>query len=607
MRQMSNFKSNIRDIEFNLFEVGKAAEAYGLGPYANTGVDEARAILGEAAKFAVEVLGEVYEEGDKIGCQYIRGKVTTPPSFKTALKKFTENSWHLMEVAEADGGMHLPHSLVSAVHELFTAANAPLFIYPLMGTLIGNTIRQFGTPEQVARFCPVLFSGKWSGTMCLTEADAGSEVGAIRSKAKKIEGDLYRIEGSKRFISGGEHDLTENIVHLVLARVEGAPAGTKGISMFIIPKIWVNEDGSLGGDNDVACAGIEHKMGFTASATCQMSFGEHGRCRGFLLGGVENRGMRQMFALMNMARICTGIKAMGLASTAYLNALVYCRERLQGVDMKEMMNPQAARVPIIRHPDVRRMLLMQKSKVEAMRALILMTGGLMDKIAVAGGLDAAPEMSMRVDILTPIIKAYCTEEACLSIIDAMQCLGGSGYCRDYPIEQYLRDAKITTVYEGTTHIQAMDLVARKLPMSGGAGFAALMADIAALAAQAAGNSELGPAAGLLQEAQAAVKAQSDKLMEYFTEDLYLIGLNANRFMFSLGELICGWLLLEQALVAQKALAAAPEGHPDRPFYAGKLFTARFFINNILPGVFARSRMMELKDASAMAIAEASLG
>ena len=217
-------------------------------------------------------------------------------------------------VAEADGGMHLPHSLVSAVHELFTAANAPLFIYPLMGTLIGNTIRQFGTPEQVARFCPVLFSGKWSGTMCLTEADAGSEVGAIRSKAKKIEGDLYRIEGSKRFISGGEHDLTENIVHLVLARVEGAPAGTKGISMFIIPKIWVNEDGSLGGDNDVACAGIEHKMGFTASATCQMSFGEHGRCRGFLLGGVENRGMRQMFALMNMARICTGIKAMGLAS-----------------------------------------------------------------------------------------------------------------------------------------------------------------------------------------------------------------------------------------------------------------------------------------------------
>ncbi len=407
---MSNYKANLRDIEFNLFEALNVLELYGKTPFSDTTKDDATAILDQAAKFATEVIAETYEEGDRLGCVYEEGKVSTPPSFKEAMEKFVADSWQLRDVAREDGGMELPESLVFALNEMITAANPALYLY-IQGADIGNIIKMFGTDEQVRRFCPSIYSGKWSGTMVLTEPDAGSDVGAIRSKARKVEGDLYEVEGGKRFITGGEQDLTENIIHLVLARIEGAAAGAKGLSLFIIPKIWVNEDGTMGESNDVACAGIEHKMGLKASATCQMSFGENGKCRGFLLGGVEHRGIHQMFALMNHGRTWTGTKAMGLASTGYLNALAYTRERVQGQDMKQMMDKSAPRVPIIRHPDVKRMLLNQKSKVEAMRAIILMVGALMDRVKAAGGKEIAPDEYGRIEILTPLLKSYCTEEA----------------------------------------------------------------------------------------------------------------------------------------------------------------------------------------------------
>jgi len=602
---MSNFKSNIRDIEFNLFEVFQLGQMLGKPPFENTSEEDARVILKEAAKFADEVFGTTYEEGDREGCQFDEGKVTTPACFKPALQKFIENSWHLMDVAEEHGGMDMPHSLVSPVHELFTAANPSLFIYA-MGSSIANVIDLFGTEEQIQRFGAGLFEGKWTGTMCLTETDAGSDVGALRSKARKIEGDLYYIEGTKRFITGGEHDLTENIIHLVLARVEGAPEGTKGLSLFIVPKVRVNEDGSLGESNDVACAGIEHKMGFMASATCQLGFGENCNCHGWLLGGVENKGIRQMFSLMNGARLWTGIKAMGLASTAYLNALAYTKDRIQGQDMKDMMSKSAPRVPIIRHPDVRRMLMNQKSKVEAMRALMTKTSFLMDQVKAAGGPERAPNEQGLVDMLTPLVKAYSSEESFLAINDSLQCLGGSGYCNDYPIEQYMRDAKITSIYEGTTHIQALDLVARKLPAAGGSVYNNLLSEISAVAAEVRNDETLKAAAELLGEAVEAVKSQSDHLMAYFAENIYLIGLNANYFLSSLSELICGWLLLEQAQVAKKGLEKLSEGHPDNDFYNGKIATAKFFTSNILPQVFTRKRIIAQKDTSAMDIPEAGL-
>ena len=602
---MSNFKSNMRDLEFNLFEVLKLGEVYGKAPFENTDEEVARAILKEADKFADEVFGEVYEEGDRIGCQFDQGKVTTPPCFKEALEKYSENSWHMMDADEEDGGMALPHSLLSAVHELFTGANPALFIYA-GGAMMANIIKKFGTEEQIQRFNPTLYTGAWGGTMCLTEADAGSDVGALRTKARKIEGDLYAIEGTKRFITGGDQDITENIVHLLLARVEGAPEGTKGLSMFIVPKIRVNEDGSLGEPNDVVCAGIEHKMGFNASATCELSFGENGNCQGYLLGGVENKGMRQMFTLMNGARIWTGVKAMSLASTAYLNALEYTKERIQGTDLKEMMNKSAPRVPIIRHPDIRRMLMNQKSKVEAMRALNLKTSALMDEVNMAGGEENAPVQAGMIEVLTPIIKAYCSEESLFTINDALQCLGGSGYCSDYPIEQYMRDSKITTIYEGTTHIQAMDLVGRKLPQNGGANYNSVMADISEFLSGAAEDETIRAEVKMMQEAVDAVKAQSNMLMAFFTENIYLIGLHANNFLFSLGELVCGKLLLEQALVAKQGMEKTSEGQRDRYFYEGKIAAAKFYVNNTVPNIFTRSRLMEMKDTSAVDVSEEAL-
>ncbi len=602
---MNNYKANVRDIEFNLFEVFNLGEVYGRAPFENTDEEVARASLKEADKFANDVFGELYEEGDRVGCQFNEGKITTPPGCKEAVEKFLEDSWQLMDVSGEDGGMNLPRSLVSGVQELFTAANPALFIYTGC-SLFANIIKKHGTEEQIDRFAPNLLTGKWGGTMCMTEADAGSDVGAVRTKAKRIAGDLYSIEGTKRFITGGEQDLTENIIHLLLARVEGAPPGTKGLSMFIIPKIRVNDDGSLGEPNDVVCAGMEHKMGFNASATCQMVFGENGDCHGYLLGGVENKGMRQMFTLIHDARIWTGVKAMSLASAAYLNALEYTKERVQGVDMREMMNKSAPRVPILRHPDVRRMLMNQKSKVEAMRILILKTSVLLDEVRLAGGEENAPRQAGMIEILTPVIKAYCSEESFFCINDALQCLGGSGYCRDYPIELYMRDAKITTIYEGTTHIQAMDLVGRKLLQDGGASYSHLMTEIVDFLSGAADDETLGSEVKLMHEAAEAVKSQSDMLLAYILEDIYLVGLFANHFLFSLGELICGKLLLEQARVAKHAMKDTPEGQSDRNFYSGKISVAKYFVNNIVPCIFTRSRLMAMKDTSVVDIGEASL-
>jgi len=596
------YKGNLRDSEFILFEYLKVGEIYGTEPFDHIDTDGARMMLGEALKFADEVMGDLNVEGDRHGCTYENGRVITPPGFKEAYKKYMDAGWQQVFVDLEDGGAELPPSLGMAVTEFFSSANFALKTL-VGGSDFGVIIKMAGTEEQIKRFCPGLFDGRWGGAMALTEADAGSDVGAIKTRARRIDGDIYSIEGTKRFITCAEHDLSENIITLALARIEGAPAGTKGLSMFIIPNIWVNEDGSLGEPNDVACTGIEHKMGLKASPTCQVSYGENGRCRGILVGNQEGAGMKQMFLLINKARMMTAAQAIGQASSAYLNSLAYARERLQGSDLKEFMNKNTPRVPIIRHPDVRRMLLEQKSKLEGMRGLILKVAHLMDLVKIKGSEEAVRELGL-IDVLTPIVKGYCAEESFNCNNLALQVLGGSGYCRDYPVEQYLRDTRITSIYEGTTHIQAMDLV-RKLGHAGGAHFISLLEDIESFIRDALDSSFMKREIRLLGDAVSSVRNQGRMLVGFFGENIYLVGLYASGFLFSLSEVVVASILLEMARVAAGSLADLEENHLDYQFYTGKIESARFFCHSFLPVVTCREQVMSAKDTAALDIPEGS--
>ncbi|MEW6439829.1 MAG: acyl-CoA dehydrogenase [bacterium] len=597
---MGHYKANVRDVEFALFEVLKADELLGKPPFEHVSRDDVQLVIREAARFAQEVFGELYQQGDEAGCRLVDGKVRAPEVFRAARAAFMENGWQQLSVDVEDGGQGLPYCFAIAAQEFFTSANPALTLY-CVPEMFANIIRVFGTPEQVARFCPGMFEGRWSGTMVLTEPEAGSDVGAARTRAKRLEGTpYYHIDGAKRFITSGDFDLVENIIHLVLARVEGAPAGTKGLSLFIVPKIWVHEDGTLGEPNDVACTGIEHKMGLHGSATCQLNFGENGRCRGVLLGNQENRGMSQMFELMNEARLWTGLKAQGLASTAYLNALAYARDRVQGADHKSLA-PDAPRVAILRHPDVRRMLLDQKSKVEAMRALILRAAWLIDRVRVTGGRQANPADQAELEILTPLIKAYCSEESFFLISEAMQVMGGSGYCRDYPIEQYLRDVRVTAIYEGTTHIQALDLVTRKIPRAGGEEFRRFLERIRAVAREREKDGFLAAEGRLLDAAAESLTRQVQRLISFFGEDVYLVGLNANALLWSVAEVALGRVILEQAVAARNGLKRISSSHPDHAFYRGKIEAARFFMASNLPNVHRREEVLQLKDTSCLEI------
>ncbi len=590
---MGYYRGSLRETEFVLFDYLKADEMFGKNPYAHIDRDGARMMLAEALKFAEEVIGELAVVGDRQGCTFRDGEVITPPGFKEACRKFVEAEWHQVFVDPEDGGPGLPPSLAWAITEFFTAAGIG-FKGLVSGGEYGVIIKMCGTPDQVRRFCPGLFSGRWSGAMALTEPDAGSDVGAIKTRARKIEGDVYAIEGTKRFITCGEQDVSENIITLALARVEGAPPGTRGLSMFIIPKIWVNEDGSLGERNDVVCTGIENKLGIRASATCQMSYGENGNCRGILAGGQEGAGMKQMFLLLNMARMLTGVQAVGQAYSAYLHSLAYARERLQGSDLKEFMNKNAPRVPIIRHPDVRRMLLEQKSKLEGMRGLILKVARCMDAVKSLGPEKAQKEQGM-VEILTPVVKGYCSEEAFNCNNLALQVLGGSGYCSDYPVEQSLRDTRITSIYEGTTHIQAMDLV-RKMGMGGGAHLFALLGEVESFIGLSLAEKFMEKEVGMLSGALESVKNQARMMAGFFAENIYLVGLHANSLLFSLSEVVVAWVLLEMARAAAGKLDGAGGGE-SREFYRGKIESARYYCINVLPNVLSREKIMSLGDTS----------
>ncbi len=595
---MSHYRSNVRDLEFNLFEVHRTQEHLGTGPFGQIDEETARAILAEVDRLARTAFAASFEEADRTPLRLEDGEVRLPDGMKASLDAYYDAGWHLLPLPERLGGFGAPPSLRWAATELFCGANPTAFMYT-GGTLMAYVLDQVATEEQRARFVEPMVERRWGGTMVLTEPDAGSDVGAGTTRATQVDGDVYHLEGVKRFITAGEYDYAENIVHLVLARPQGAEPGTRGLSMFIVPKYLVNDDGSLGERNGVVATKIEAKMGLKGSTTCELTFGADRPCVGELVGG-EHRGIKQMFRVIEYARMMVGTKAAATLSTGYLNALEYARQRVQGPDMTRMADRTAPKVAIIDHPDVRRMLMAQKAHAEGLRALALFTGWVQDQAALHPDDD---DWLRRDDLLLPMVKGYASEKAYELLALSLQTFGGSGYCRDYAIEQYIRDAKIDTVYEGTTGIQALDLFFRKIVKDQGATLNWLVEQIREFAKAGGDDDPLATERRALQaaveEAQGQVGAVVGYLMAAQEEEreIYKVGLNANAVLESLSELTIGWLLLRHAEVATAAIDGA--GDADRAFYAGKIASARWWASEVLPRIELRRRCAERTDLGLM--------
>ena len=599
MAHPNQYKSNLRDLSFLLFEQFKLDELLGKAPYANWGKDEVVAVIEEAYGWVQKHLGTCNRSGDDEGCRLEDGQVRVPSGYKEAWKALFEAGWRTLGIEEAHGGQAGPFTLAMMVEEFMCGSNTSFNMYPALTQGAADVILSFGTAEQQATYVPNMFNGKWAGTMCLTEPHAGSDVGSASTVAVKRADGHYDIRGVKIFISGGDHDMTGNIVHMVLARTPDAPAGTKGLSLFIVPK--VRPDGT---PNDVTVGGIEHKMGIRGSATAVLNFGDNGGCVGELVGTTEQKGMSQMFHLMNYARIGVGIQSISIASSAYLNALEYAKDRKQGSSIKQWKDATAPRVPIIDHPDVRRMLLDMKARVEGLRALavkLTMHVDHVNAINKTGGDKALAEYhNGQVDLLVPLIKAYGSDQSFQICATAIQVYGGAGYLKDWPVEQYCRDAKIFSIYEGTNHIQAMDLVGRKLMQRGGANVQAFGKDVGTFVAANKQHATLKDAIAVLAQAMEALTGTGGKFMQWFGGGkMEMVPSVANRFLEMMSETTVGWLLLEGAVVAEAAAEKLAADHPDRAFYEGKRFAAQYFAHNVLPGVVAKAQMIAREDRTAL--------
>jgi alkylation response protein AidB-like acyl-CoA dehydrogenase len=605
MSQAQNrYKADLREIEFLLFEQFKMTEVLSKEPFAAWGTDEVKMVLEATYEFATTVLGPLNQVGDREKCKLVDGRVITPSGFKDAWNKLYEAGWRTLSCSEEVGGQGAPRTLQTVVEELFSGANCAFMMYPGLALGAAELIEHFGTPEQRKLFSARMFAGKWGGTMCLTEPHAGSDVGSAATTAKRNGDGTYSIKGTKIFISGGDHDCAENIVHLVLARIEGAEPGTKGLSLFIVPRIRVEADGSLGQLNDVKVASIEHKMGINGSATCVLSFGEDDGCVGYLCGTAEHQGMRQMFQMMNYARIGVGIQGLAIGGAAYLSALEYAKDRKQGSSIQAWKDPSAPRVAIIEHPDVRRMLLEMKAKVEGIRALIIKLSMHADRVTALQGKndELAAYHQGQVELLTPLVKAYASDQAFRICELAVQVYGGAGYCQDYPVEQYLRDSKIFSIYEGTNHIQALDLVGRKLGQGGGKHTQEFFADLGKLIGAHSEHPVLGGAVKQLAKAQEAVGGAAFQFLGWFKGgEMEKVPLNANRFLEMMSETAIGWLLLDGAVIAHEAQGKLDKGHKDWAFYEGKKQAAIFYAMTFLPEVVAKSKILAAGDRSPVEI------
>lgn len=603
---VNRYKADLREIQFVLFEQLKLQDLLGKPPFENWGLDDVKMVLPEVYRFATEVSGPLNQVGDKEGCKLVDGQVKTPSGFKEAWNRLYEAGWATLSAEAEYGGQGAPSTLGSVATELISGSNTSFQMYGGLTLGAAELIASFGTEDQKHLFVERMLSGKFAGTMCLTEPHAGSDVGDCSTSAVKNADGTYNIKGVKIFISGGDHDLCENIVHMVLARVQGAPKGTKGLSLFIVPKLWVEADGRSTKPNDVITASIEHKMGIQASSTCVLNFGENESCRGYLCGTVEHQGIAQMFQMMNGARILVGMQGVAAASSAYLNALEYSRDRKQGSSVKALKDPNAPRVPIIQHPDVRRMLLDMKSRVEGMRLLGLSLTMHVDRAEAlkASDPDRAAYHRGQVDLLVPLFKAYATDQGFQVAATAIQTYGGAGFLKDHPAEQYCRDAKIFSIYEGTNHIQAMDLVGRKLRQQGGKPALDFLSDIQRFIDKNASSAVLKPGIAELRKAHEATGKILGVLMTWGAgAKLELTALAANRVLEALAELSVGFLLLEGAVIAEARLKEVQEGKPDHAFYTGKLHAALYYALNVLPGVAFKAELLQREDVSPILIPE----
>ena len=603
----NRYKADLRELRFLLFEQFALDEILGKEPFEAWGHDEASMVIDESYKFCCEVLGPLNGVGDRQGCRLEGGQVSAPDGFKDAWKKLYEAGWKAVAVAPEYDGQGAPHTLQVVVEEFLSGSNMAFAMYAGLAFGAAEVVELFGTPRQHELYLKRMYHGTWGGTMCLTEPQAGSDVGASRTSAVRRPDGTYAIKGTKIFISAGDHDLAENIVHLVLARVEGAPAGTKGLSLFLVPKLRIDEDGKTLGSNDVAVGSIEHKMGINGSSTCVLLFGDNDGCVGELVGTAENMGMSQMFKMMNGARISVGLQGVAVASSAYLNALEYAKERKQGAPIQSFKDPTVPRVAILEHADVRRMLLDMKARVEGIRALVVKLARHQDAVRVAQGKDdqLAAYHQGQVDLLVPLVKAYGADQAFRVCELAIQTFGGAGYTKDFPVEQSCRDAKILSIYEGTNHIQAMDLVGRKLAQSGGKNLQDFLGDVAKFIAANDAHPAIGPLTRELALAHEALAGTAMRLLSWFQSGrLEMVPLAANAFLEMMSELAVGWLLLDGARIAHDALGKLPAGDAgakERAFYGGKIHAARYFARTVLPHVKAAAEVLGAEDRSAIDI------
>ena len=593
---MSHYRSNLRDLEFNLFEAYRVQDYLGSAPFEDIDENTAKDILREIERLAREDFAASFVEADRTPLQLVDGEVSLPDGLKRSLDALFGGGWHLLGVPKELGGFGAPHAVRWAATEMLVGANPTAYLY-VSGILMGAVLGGVGTPEQVERFARPMVERPWGGTMVLTEADAGSDVGAAKTKAIHIEGDVYHLEGVKRFITSGENDYFENIVHLVLARREGGPPGTKGLSMFIVPKYLVNDDGTLGPRNGVVCTNVEKKMGIKGSATCELTLGLDEPAIGYLVGGVHE-GIRQMFLVIEEARMLIGAKSASTLSTGYLNALDYAKERVQSADLTEMRDKTAPRVPIIRHPNIRRMLMVQKAHAEGMRALLLYAAWVLDQARMHPDDGYWAKLA---DFLLPLIKGYGSEKGYELLSQSLQVLGGSGFLEDYPMEQYIRDAKIDTIYEGTTGIQALDLFFRQIARDQGNTLMRLAADI--VDTVKGGSDELASEREHLGEAlentQAHLGVMVEHLMAAQAEParIYQSALHADALLESIAEVVIGWLLIRHAEAALQPPTDVDER--DRDFYEGKVASARFFASRVLPRAKLRREAAEAEDGALM--------
>jgi alkylation response protein AidB-like acyl-CoA dehydrogenase len=564
--------------------------------YGHATLDVMEAVLEEAGKFAAGVLSPLNRRGDLQGARWHEGRVATAGGWKQAYEQFIAAGWNGLSCPEELGGQNLPRAVSALVEEMWNGANMAFALCPMLTRGAIDAIEVCGSADQIRTYLPKMVAGQWSGTMNLTEPQAGSDLAAVRTRAVPTGDGRYRLEGQKIFITYGEHDLTENIVHPVLARIAGAPEGVKGISLFLVPKFLVNADGSAGARNDVHCVSIEHKLGIRASPTCVLAFGQNGGAVGELVGE-GNRGLEYMFIMMNAARYSVGVEGVGLAERAYQAALAYAQGRIQGTEAGVR---GGARVPIVRHPDVRRMLLLMKSQVEAMRALACV---------VAVSLDAArlhPDEQERrrhqsfVDLMIPVVKGWCTENAVDICSLGIQVHGGVGFIEEAGAAQYLRDARITPIYEGTTGIQANDLIGRKLARDGGRAAQTVIAQMRTLVRDLDGAPGLRSLAEALSAAVDALERSIRHVVENYGQDVRSVSVGAVPLLKLFGIVAGGWQLMRSALISSGRLESGGADGPDSGFHRAKIATARFYGDHVLPQTSGLAQCVIHGSASALA-------